>query len=152
MHINQGLEHEMKKSLFGLMFVSLSVFSVNAISACHEYDYAEVQLKGEVLLKAPTDLPKGAGSHRNPKEKHTFLKLDRPICMTAGTNSYESAEENQVEVTLYTLRDAGLGKYAGKRVAVNGVLMHSFVSDAHTPLQFVVKDITAISSVRLKVE
>lgn len=123
------------------MLVSLSAFSMPAISACYDYNYVPVLLKGEALLSAPTDLPKGAESHRDPKEKHMFLKLDQPICMSAGKNSYENAEENQVEITLYTLTDAGLGKYAGKRVSVKGVLMHSFVSDAHTPLQFLVKDI-----------
>ena len=135
----------MKTPLFGLMLVSLTALSMNAIGACYPYTYVQVPLKGVVLLKAPTDLRAGAGSHRNPKEQHTFLKLDQPICMTAGTNSYENAEENQAEVTLYTEKDVGLGKYAGKRVSVTGVLMHSFVYDAHTPLQFVVKDITEIA-------
>lgn len=135
----------MNKPLFGLMLASFSAFSMNAIGACYSYNYVPVPLKGEILLKAPTDLPAGAGSHRNPNEKHTFLKLDQPICMTAGTNSYENAEANQAEVTLYTEKDVGLGKYAGKRVSVNGVLMHSFVYDAHTPLQFVVKDTAEIS-------
>lgn len=135
----------MKKSLGGLMFVSLSAFSLTAAGACHTYDYARIQLKGEVVVKAPAELPKGAGVHRNPQEKHTFLKLNPPICMNAGTNSYESAETNQAEVTLYTLKDTGLGRYAGKHVSVSGVLMHSFTSDAHTPLQFVVHDIAETS-------
>ena len=135
----------MKKSLFRLMLASLSVLSIDAIGACYDYNYVQIQLQGKVLLKAPTELPKGAANHRNPKEKHTFLKLDQPICMTAGKNSYESAEENQAEITLYTLKGTGLGQYAGKRVSVNGVLMHSFVSDAHTPLQLSVKDIAEIS-------
>ena len=135
----------MKKSLFGLILASLSVFSANAVGACYDYNYVQIQLQGEVVLKAPTEPLKGAVNHRNPNEKHTFLKLDQPICMTAGKNSYESAEENQAEITLYTLKGAGLGQYAGKRVSVNGVLMHSFVSDAHTPLQLSVKDIAAIS-------
>ena len=127
------------------MLASSSAFSMDAIGACYDYNYVPIQLQGEVLLKAPADLPKGAVNHRNPKEKHTFLKLDHPICMTAGKNSYENAEENQAEITLYTLKGTGLGQYAGKRVSVNGVLMHSFVSDAHTPLQLSVKDIAAIS-------
>ena len=135
----------MKNSLLGLALVSLAAFSVNAAAACYDYNYVQVQLQGEVILKAPTDLPKGAVNHRNPQEKHTFLKLDQPICMTAGKNSYESAVENQAEITLYTLKGAGLGHYAGKRVTVNGVLMHSFVSDAHTPLQLSVKDIAEIT-------
>ena len=127
------------------MLASLSAFSVNAISACYDYSYVQIQIQGEFMLKAPNDLPKGTVNHRNPKEKHTFLKLDQPICMNAGKNSYESAEENQAEITLYTVKGAGLGQYAGKRVSVNGVLMHSFVSDAHTPLQLSVKDIAEIS-------
>ena len=135
----------MNKYLFSLMLASSSAFSMDAIGACYDYNYVQIQLQGEVLLKAPADLPKGAVNHRNPKEKHTFLKLDQPICMTAGKNSYESAEENQAEITLYTLKGTGLGQYAGKRVSVNGVLMHSFVSDAHTPLQLSVKDITETS-------
>ena len=135
----------MKNSLFCLALVSLSAFSVNAVAACYDYDYVQIQLQGEVVLKAPTELPKEGVTHRKPQEKHTFLKLDQPICMAAGKNSYESAVENQAEITLYTLKGAGLGQYAGKRVTVNGVLMHSFVSDAHTPLQLSVKDIAEIA-------
>lgn len=134
----------MTKTPLALIVVALSALSTNALSACYTYNYANVQLQGQVLLKAPTGIAKGAGVHRNPKEKHTFLRLDQPICMSAGDNSYENAEANQQEVTLYTLVDSGLGAYAGKRVAVNGVLMHSFVADAHTSLQLVVKDISEI--------
>lgn len=135
----------MKNYLLGFALVSLAVFSVNAAAACYDYNYVQIQLQGEVILKAPTELPKEGVNHRKPQEKHTFLKLDQPICMAAGKNSYESAVENQAEITLYTLKGAGLGPYAGKRVTVNGVLMHSFVSDAHTPLQFSVKDIAEIA-------
>ena len=135
----------MKNPLLGVTLAALSALSFNAFGACLDYNYAQMRLEGEVLLKAPIDLPQGAGSHRKPKEQHSFLKLDRPICMVAGKNSYESAEDNQLEVTLYTLKGAGLGAYAGQRVSVSGVLMHSFASDAHTPLQFVVKDLSAVS-------
>ncbi len=134
----------MKAFQFASLLVALSALSTNAIGSCYAYDYAQMQLKGEVILMAPADTATRVGVHRNPKEKHTFLKLNKPVCVAAGTNSYESAEENQTHVTLYTLKGDGLGSYAGKQVSVDGVLMHSFVSDAHTPLQFVVKEISEV--------
>jgi hypothetical protein len=144
MGFNLKLEQEMKKFKAALWAVAFSAFATNAISACHAYDYGQIQLRGEVLLKAPTEIGKGAGVHRNPQETHTFLRLEEPICMSPGTNSYESAQTQQREITLYTLKGAGLAMHAGKHVSVSGILMHSFVSDAHTPLQFVVKDIVEI--------
>ena len=97
------------------------------------------------MLKAPADLPKGAGTHRNPQEKHTFLKLNQPICMVAGKDSYESAEKNQAEIILLSLQGVDFNQYNGKSVNVKGVLMHSFIFDAHTPLQLSVKEIAEIS-------
>ncbi|MCO5109729.1 MAG: DUF4431 domain-containing protein [Burkholderiaceae bacterium] len=136
----------MKNLLPKLSFAFVFTFSMSAFGGCNDYNYAEIHLQGEILLKAPADLPKGAGTHRNPQEKHAFLKLDRPICMAAGKNSYENAEDNQVEMTLFSLKGVDFNQYNGKRVAVNGVLMHSFVSDAHTALQLSVKKIAEISN------
>lgn len=136
----------MKNPLPKLISSFILLFSVSAFGACNNYNYVEIHLQGEIMLKAPADLPKGAGNHRNPQEKHTFLKLDQPICMVAGKNSYESSEKNQAEITLFSLKGVDFNQYNGKSVTVKGVLMHSFIFDAHTPLQLSVKEIAEISN------
>ncbi len=134
----------MKKSRSALLLLALSALSSHALSACFAYDYIPVQLRGEVVLKAPKEIAQGAARHRKPEEKHAFLRLDEPICISEGPNAYESAEANQREIMLYTLKGASVGHYAGKHVTVKGTLMHAVVADAHTPLQLVVKGISEV--------
>lgn len=129
----------MKHAVCALLSIVACSLPVSAAADCFRYDYAEVELAGVVVLKAPAQALKG--EHRNPGEQHAFLKLDRPLCIAPGKNSHEGGENNQSEVTLYTLKGNGLGSLAGKHVAVRGVLMHSFVADSHTAMQFVVNDI-----------
>ena len=130
----------MRRTVFVSMFIAACAIPAVASADCYKYDYAEITLNGEVVLKVPAQ--KVAGTHRNPGERHAFLKLDKPVCVVPGTNTHESGEDNQGELTLYSLNEKGVGQFSGKYVSVRGVLMHSFVADSHTPLQFIVNDIT----------
>ena len=136
----------MRHAILNTLLLAACTLAGSATAAdCLRYDYREVSFKGTLVLKTPETTLTPHAKHRNPTEKHAFLVLDKPICTTAGSNTYESGETNQSELTLYTEQSTGLAQYAGKAVTVSVVLIHAFVADAHTPLMVAVKRVAVLA-------
>lgn len=127
---------------FRLLLILLIATNIAmAKESCYHYGGIPVSLSGTVEIKTFYGAPNyGENPQTDSRETQAILFLEKPICVEAN-QSGEAAEQNQANVTLVPPDKENMIKYAGKHLAVKGVLFHAFNGHHHTPILMEIRQI-----------
>jgi hypothetical protein len=121
------------KPMRNLIAIVFMIRASASAAECEKYKVLTTRLSGAIHIETFFGPPNyGESPETDSKEQQAILRLIKPLCTVASED--DSAERDQVEVTLAPMGEINLQAFVGKRVMVSGSLFHGFTAHHHTPV------------------